>query len=401
MSFAFNLIKTFSHGTIDDDDSSDRLSYRITVTLLIISSILVGTKQLVGSPITCWIPAHFTGNHEEYTNSYCWVRNTYYLSNEEYIPRPHEDRNMITYYQWIPLILLTQALFFYMPRLVWANLGRRAGIDLTRVIEAAKVMCSTQEAENHEKMLDSVTGNIHRMLRRRQRYKARATLGIKSCMTRTCCRCAGRYKGNYMITVYLVSKVLFIANVILQIFALNWVLGFEYNMLGFRILADVFRGVEWEATPFPRVTLCDMNIRRLGNVHRYTVQCVLPINLFTEKLYLFLWFWMVIVAILSFIEFFQWIHRVVVWFPQRKNYIKKHLEIAKKTFEDDDIDPEMAEGFVNDYLRQDGVFILRLISRNSSNIVSTMVIDKLFKEYLIWQEYEQQYAKENNIEKQH
>ncbi len=119
MSSAFNLIKIFSHGTIDDDDTTDRMSYRITTTVLIVASLLVGTKQLVGEPITCWIPPHFTGNHEEYTNSYCWVRNTYFLPWDNNIPREFEDdvgKHMIKYYQWIPLILLTQALFFYLPR---------------------------------------------------------------------------------------------------------------------------------------------------------------------------------------------------------------------------------------------------------------------------------------------
>lgn len=63
-----------------------------------------------GDPINCWVPAHFTGNHEEYTNNYCWIRNTYYLPFENDIPKPHEDdkRHMITYYQWMPLILLVQ-----------------------------------------------------------------------------------------------------------------------------------------------------------------------------------------------------------------------------------------------------------------------------------------------------
>ena len=199
---------------------------------------------------------------------------------------------------------------------------------------------------------------------------------------------------------------MFIANVIVQIFALNWVLGFEYNLYGFHVLAELFQGREWVKTPFPRVTMCDMKVRRLGNIHRYAVQCVLPINLFTEKLYLALWFWMVLLATLTLIQLFQWIHRVVVWFPQRKEYIQKHLEIAKRTFDDKEIDTAKTEKFVHDYLKQDGVFILRLISRNTSNIVSTMVTEKLFKEYVQWQEEEDKRIKEhgasnnlNSIEK--
>ncbi len=75
-----------------DNDFADRLSSRYTVFILVVYAIVVMSGMWVGDPIHCWVPMHFTGSHTKYTNSYCWVRNTYYLPFYEEIPKPHEAR---------------------------------------------------------------------------------------------------------------------------------------------------------------------------------------------------------------------------------------------------------------------------------------------------------------------
>ena len=71
--------------------------------------------------------AHFSDPWIEYANSYCWIKNTYYLPQHEVIPREHEHwkRDTLTYYQWVPLILLIQALFYYLPCMAWRSLSDR------------------------------------------------------------------------------------------------------------------------------------------------------------------------------------------------------------------------------------------------------------------------------------
>ena len=117
-----------------DDSLTDRCSHSFTVTLLLVFSLVVSAKQYVGDPINCWVPPHFSDsddlpNYENYVNSYCWIKNTYYLPFKSHIPKEFESgkREMITYYQWVPLVLLVQALVFYIPCMVWRTFNARSG----------------------------------------------------------------------------------------------------------------------------------------------------------------------------------------------------------------------------------------------------------------------------------
>jgi len=50
----------------------------------------------------------------DYTNNVCWVSNTYFVHFDDDIPK-HEytkKETEIGYYQWVPMILLFQALLF-------------------------------------------------------------------------------------------------------------------------------------------------------------------------------------------------------------------------------------------------------------------------------------------------
>jgi len=110
------------------------------------------------------------------------------------------------------------------------------------------------------------------------------------------------------VLLFLISKVFYIANVIGQLFLLDFVLATKYNTFGYDVVHDLLHSKDWTEesyVAFPRVTLCDFKVRGqdMVNVHPYTVQCVLPINLYNESIYVFLWYWLVLVAALSVLRF--------------------------------------------------------------------------------------------------
>jgi hypothetical protein len=138
--------------------------------------------------------------------------------------------------------------------------------------------------------------------------------------------------GNYLVILFMVSKVFYIANAIMQLFVLGEILAISYSNYGVDMMSNLITNNDWteaKHVAFPRVTLCDFDVRRLGNVHRYTVQCVIPLNLYNEKIYMFLWFWLIFVAVVSCLSFSVWLVRFLMRSDRRK-FVINHLKMGDK-----------------------------------------------------------------------
>jgi len=296
----------------NDDDFVDRLNHRFTSTMFVMFAVVVTTKTYVGDQIKCFTPAHFTDGWEGYTDSYCWIKNTYYLPLDEYIPREDEPRQHLTYYQWVPLIMLLQSFFYYLPILVWRSMNARAGIELNSLVESGEKYTLAENTEKKEEIMKKMITQMDRYLSSQREYKTGFTVSLKTVLSNTLCLCCGRNKGNYLVVLYLFTKVIFILNCIAQFVVLNIFLGMDFASYGLDVMTALVQGQEWRgesniSVRFPRVTMCDFKIRRLGQLQTYTVQCVLPINLFNEMIYLFIWFWMVFITVFTCLSLLTWI----------------------------------------------------------------------------------------------
>ncbi len=113
------------------------------------------------------------------------------------------------------------------------------------------------------------------------------------------------------------------------------------------------------------------------------MQCVLPINLFNELVFLIIWFWIVGVSLATLLSLFSWMGRTISR-RERHNYVRKHLSLIKAeraTGQGVDWDKEKLAGFVDKYLMADGVFLVRLIHHNTNSLTAVEFLDALYKKY--------------------
>lgn len=302
---------------------------------------------------------------------------------------------MLKYYQWTPFILLFMALCFYFPRMLWRSLNNKSGLDIEKLVDAAMKQEQENQSEEREKTVDYIVDSIRVYIENRYTGFIRPNSHGKTVPEKlwyyiTFWR--HRHLSSFIFILFTTVKFLFLLNSVVQIFLLNTFLGNEYHLFGFEVVGKFLRGLDWgESKRFPRVTLCDFHIREIGIVHRYTVQCVLPINLFNEKIFLALWFWILILSAFNIGDFLFWIWRIAN-VENRSNYVQRKLAMSQKLNrleEHDGNNPEqvkfnrkqMHRRFVKDYLQADGCFALRLLARNGQDIIVGQIIEKLYTHY--------------------
>lgn len=357
-----------------DDDIVDRYNHRYTVIALAIFIFVIASKQYFGEPITCWTPAQFTGSHNSYANTICWTHGTYPVGGDQ--PYHTVDRTQVLpYYQWVPFILLFQAACFMIPNLIWHTFSRSAGVDITSLGKNASSL-DNFDMESREKTINQIARHIHIALSLKYDYSPTfKKFNLRDRLP------FGRRHGNYLYIVYMIVKLVYIINIFCQLVLMNSFFGFKYHAYGLDFMKKFLMGDDYSRIDraFPRVTFCDFKIRNLGdNIHQHSVQCALPINLFNEKFFICLWFWMIFLSCITIFNFFSWFKLILT--PYRKKSIAKYLKSHNK-LGNTEKDKELFNTFVKEYCHLDGAFIFSILRRNSNYITTSEIICTLYDKF--------------------
>lgn len=245
-------------------------------------------------------------------------------------------------------------------------------------MEAALASQRAVYAETREKTLRYTVHIIDRFLMAHMDRRTGCLVRFKHLLSKHCFLIYGRFYGNYLTFTYIMVKMLYCINAVGQLFLLDVVLGYDFHLFGLRVMQHVIRGEEWTASSerFPKVTLCDFKVRQNTNVHRYTVQCVLPINMFNEKIFTIVWFLFLFVALVTVISLIHWFSKSIYW-PGQMSYVTHQLSAMDSVHRE----TVFIKKFTENYLRRDGLFLIRLISKNAGELISTEILCGLWENY--------------------
>lgn len=275
------------------DNFAFKLHYRATFVVLLISMALVSARQYFGDPIQCMADGVPGGTMD----LYCWIHSTFSVPSrwgdikDEYgegapmevsRDQPHpgiapvEEGDTIVhhkYYQWVVFVLFLQAAMFHLPRILWKH--SEGGLMKMLVGDLTDPMMLIKKGDRADRIQFIV------------KYFKETT------------KTHGRYAVNFFI-----CELLCLVNVIGQMYLTDRFLGNTFMNYGWDVLAMTTGDPEGRSDPmnmvFPKVTKCTFHkYGASGTITRHDGLCILALNIINEKIYVFLWFWFVAVAVFS------------------------------------------------------------------------------------------------------
>ncbi|KAL0840173.1 hypothetical protein ABMA28_015465 [Loxostege sticticalis] len=326
------------------DNMVFRMHYRITSAILFLCCILVTANNLIGDPIACIndgaIPAHVL-------NTYCWITYTFTLPNSDSRAIAHpglgndyeEEKRIHAYYQWVPFMLFFQGLLFYLPHWIWKNW------------EEGKVRMIS----------DGMRGTVAAIADDKPNRQSRLVQYLMDTL----------HMHNAYSFGYFFCEVLNFINVVGNIFFLDTFLGGAFLTYGTDVVKFSNRNQEERTDPmievFPRITKCTFHkFGASGTIQKHDALCVLALNILNEKIFIFLWFWFIILSVVSGLAIVY--SAAVILMPRtRETILKRRFRFGTPN----GVEALVRKTQVGDFL------LLHLLGQNMSLRVFGEVLDEL------------------------
>ncbi|KAG0694866.1 Innexin inx2 [Chionoecetes opilio] len=256
-----------------------RLHYRYTYFAFMTATLLSSLYGIVGS-----------GSFGDVVNSYCFIMGTFTvdrlhgLQTGRQVPHPGvgpaEAGDSVTYhayYQWVPFILFVQGVMFYVPHWLWKRWEGGLFKQIIQDLSVTKYLGSDlKNYFNRKQMIDTLVKYITRTMNGHRMWAYR----------------------------FFFCELLNLLVVVATLFFTDWFLGGEFLTYGANVFAVASLDPEDRTDPmtyvFPRMAKCTFrSFGASGTIQVRDVMCLIATNIINEKIYLFLWVWLVLLTALT------------------------------------------------------------------------------------------------------
>ena len=261
------------------NNSTFKLHYKFSFTILCIFSVIQGLNQHLGDPILC---QEIQNLPKEMVNTFCWIHGTYIVQDSEVkdnfnglgtVTKDTPTRNQY-WYQWVIFVVFLQAVLCYLPHYLW-KIWEGNKISLL-IQDLDRPTLDTEGEETREKRRSIVS----------YLYRASKT-------------------HNVYVSKFVFCEFLNLANVIGQLYFMNFFFDGTFFDFGLKVIRSETQEetVQKMSNVFPKIAKCNLtDYGPSGTIQRKDTWCVLPMNNFNGKFYIFLWFWYL--AVLSWTTIF-------------------------------------------------------------------------------------------------
>lgn len=291
------VVETFTHLStvkkhislreVTIDNVGFRLHYRYTTAILLVSTILVCSRQYIGEHIAC--VSEEKSVPVKVMNTFCFFTATFTVNkfhNHSMVQNgniPHfgvgpstkqDDVKRHNYYQWVPFVLFGQAITFYLPHLLWKIYeGKR----LAKFSDGLRITSFLKGLNTQEK-IDIVKKAF---LERLHIYSSWAPMLI-------------------------LCEIYNVINLMIQVWLTN-----VFLSGGLYCLGEAKNNPQLLDQVFPKVTKCTFHkYGPSGSLQSHDALCVLALNIINEKIFIFLWYWYIFLFAVS-LWVLLW--RVLAW----------------------------------------------------------------------------------------
>lgn len=329
------------------DNMVFRAHYRITSAILFACCIIVTANNLIGDAINCIsdgaVPGHVI-------NTYCWITYTFTLPENQnkaigsHVAHPGlgadvGEKKYHSYYQWVPFMLFFQGILFYVPHWMWKQWEEGKVRMISEGMRGALVENKQERQARASRLVQYIVDTLH--------------------------------LHNSYAAGYFFCEALNFVNVVGNIFFVDTFLGGAFLTYGTDVVKFSNMNQEQRSDPmiqvFPRITKCTFHkFGASGTIQKLDALCVLALNILNEKIYIFLWFWFIILAVMSGLALLY--SMAVVLLPStREAILKKRFKFGTPS----GVSVLIRQTQVGDFL------LIHLLGQNMNMMVFNEVLDEL------------------------